>query len=102
MDLAVVVVLDPGQRRLVQKSQCEVGHVLEHGEQPTLDGTPEHLLLAVLVGRIWKNCLVQDAEPRQSFDNLRGGHSSTIVAHSCAREPPVLERLRGAVSEGMW
>ena len=49
VDLAVGLVLDPGLRRLVEERQRQIGHVLQHGDQPALDRTPERLLLGVLV-----------------------------------------------------
>ncbi len=48
--LAVVVLLDPGLRRLVEPGQGEIVDRLEHGHQSALDRCPEHLLLAVLIG----------------------------------------------------
>ena len=50
VELAIVLVLDPSLRRLIEECEGEIGHVLEHGDQPALDRSPEGLLLAVLIG----------------------------------------------------
>jgi hypothetical protein len=42
-------VLDPGLRRLVEEGERQIGHVLQHGDEPALDRAPERLLLRVLV-----------------------------------------------------
>src|SRR5208283_5649764 len=44
VDRAVVLVLDPSLRRLVQERQRQVGHTLQHGDEPALDRAPERLL----------------------------------------------------------
>ncbi len=46
---AVVLVLDPGLRGLVEEGEGEVRHVLKHGHQPALDRAPEGLLLGILI-----------------------------------------------------
>src|SRR5580658_6728200 len=61
--LAVIVLLHPGLRRLVEPSHGEIVDALEHGHQPALDRSPEDLLLAVLIGRIRQRGLMNDAEP---------------------------------------
>jgi hypothetical protein len=50
VDLAVVLVLDPGLRRFVEDRKREIGHILQHGDEPALDWAPERLLLGILVG----------------------------------------------------
>ena len=49
VDLAVVLVLDPGLRRFVEGGKREIRHVLQHGDEPALDWAPERLLLGILV-----------------------------------------------------
>ena len=60
VDRAVVLVLDPGLRRLVEERQCQVRHVLQHGDETDLDRAPERLLLGVLVGRVRQCRVMQD------------------------------------------
>src|SRR5271166_4943785 len=43
MSLAVIVMLDPCLRRLVEPDQSEIVDALEHGHQPTFDRSPEGL-----------------------------------------------------------
>ena len=50
VDRAVVLVLDPGLRRLVEEGERQIGHMLQHGDETALDRAPERLLLGVLVG----------------------------------------------------
>jgi len=49
VDRAVVLVLDPGLRRLVEEGERQIGHMLQHGDETALDRAPERLLLGVLV-----------------------------------------------------
>ena len=49
VDRAVVLVLDPGLRRLVEERQRQIGHMLQHGDEPALDRAPERLLFRILV-----------------------------------------------------
>ena len=58
---SVVVLLDPGLGCLVEPAQGEIVHTLEHGHQPAFDRCPENLLLAVLIGRVGKCCLMKNA-----------------------------------------
>src|SRR5258705_8180433 len=60
MDLAVVLVLDPGLRRLVEDRKREIRDILQHGDQPPLNRTPERLLFGILVGAVGQRCLGQD------------------------------------------
>ena len=46
VDLAVVLVLDPGLRRLVEEGEREIGQVFQHGDQPALDRTQNASCLA--------------------------------------------------------
>src|SRR5467141_4590701 len=86
MDLAVVLVLDPGLRRLVEDRKREIGDILQHGDQPPLNRTPERLLFGILVGAVGQRCLVQDAEPREPFGDLGGRHGRAVVAQAGARQ----------------
>ena len=51
----------------LRKAEREVGHVLQHGDQPALDRAPEGLLLGVLVGAVGQRGLVQDAEAGEAL-----------------------------------
>jgi len=94
MKLAIVLVLRPGLGRLVEHGEREVRHVLQHGDQPAFDRAPERLLLGVLIGAVRQRGLVQDAEPSQTFGDLRRRHRSAVVAQRGARQAALLERLR--------
>src|SRR4029450_3020761 len=58
MDLVVVLVLGPGERRLVEFGEAQIGHMLEHGHQPAFNRGPEDLDLGVLRWAIWKRRLL--------------------------------------------
>ena|SRR5437879_9803484 len=47
--LGVVVLLGPSLRRRVEDGESEIGHMLQHGDQATLDRAPECFLLGVHV-----------------------------------------------------
>jgi len=79
--LAIVVLLHPGLRRLVEPDQGEIVDALEHGHQPALDRSPEYLLLAVGIWAVRQRCLMKDAEPGETFGDLGGGHGRAVVAH---------------------
>ena len=93
VELAVVVVLDPGLRRLVENGQRQIGHVLQHGDQPALDGAPECLLLCVLIRAVGQRGLVQDAEPGEALGDLGRRHCGAVVAQRRAWQTALLERL---------
>ena len=99
VDLAVVLVLDPGLGRLVEGRKREVGHVLQHGDQPALDRAPERLLLGILVRAVGQRGLVQDAEPGETLGDLGGRHGCAIVAQAGTRQAALLERLRQAMGD---
>ena len=101
VDLAVVLVLDPGLRRLVQERPGQVGHMLQHGDQPALDRPPERLLLGILVRAIRERRLVQDAEPGQPSRDLGGGHGGAVVAQRRTRQAALLERLAQAMGDDL-
>jgi hypothetical protein len=93
VDASVVLVLDPGLRRLVQEGERQIRHMLQHGDKAALNRAPERLLLGVLIRRVRQCRLVQDAEPGEALTDLGGGHRSAIVAQGRARQPALLERL---------
>src|SRR5215471_13037790 len=97
VNLAVVLVLDPRERGLVQEREREIGHMLEHGQEPTFNGGPEGLLLPILVGRIRKRSLVQDTETAKRFRDLGRGHGLSTIAHSRAWQAALLESLGEAM-----
>ena len=99
--LAVVVLLDPRLRRLVEPGQGEVVDALEHGHQPALDRCPKNLLLAVLVGGVRECRLMKDTEPGETFADLGGRHRTAVVAHRGARQAALLHRLRQTVRNGL-
>jgi hypothetical protein len=96
---AVVLVLAPGLRGLIEEGEGEVGNVLQHGDQPAFDRPPERLLLGVLVRTIRKRRVVQDTEARQALADLCGGHGGAVVAQGRARQATLLERLGQAVRD---
>ena len=49
VDLVVILAVDPYLGRLVELLQRQVCAAFEHGQQPTLDLPPQHLLLPVLI-----------------------------------------------------
>jgi hypothetical protein len=57
VDLAVVLVLAPGLCRFVEDRKREIGHILQHGDEPALDRAPERLLLGILVNMFCKTYL---------------------------------------------
>src|ERR1700687_1199773 len=99
VSLAVVVLLDPGLRRLVEPAQGEIVDALEHGHQSALDRSPENLLLTVLIGRIRQRRLMKNAEPGETFADLGRRHCAAVVADGSARQAALLHRLRQAVRD---
>src|SRR6516162_5557323 len=57
--LGIVVLLYPRLRRLIERGQGQVRHMLQHGHQAAFDRAPEGLGFSVLVRAISKCCLVQ-------------------------------------------
>ena len=85
--LAVIVLLHPGLRRLIEPGEGEIIHTLEHGHQPALDRSPQNLLLAVNVWRIWQRRLMKDAEPGETFGDLGRRHSTHMSSIAARRLP---------------
>ena len=99
VDRAVVLVLDPGLGRLVEERQCQVGDVLQHGDEPAFDRTPERFLFTVLRWCIRKGRVVQNPEAREAFADLGRRHRRAVVAQGRARQATLLERLGEAVRD---
>jgi len=78
---AVVFHLDPRLGRVVELAQRQVGHALEHWQEPALDLAPEVFLLPVLVRGVRQGRLVEDAQPRQPLGGLGRQHGAAVVAH---------------------
>jgi hypothetical protein len=97
MELAVVLVLGPRLGSLVELSKAQIVHLLEHSHQSAFDGGPKDLDLRIGGWRIGKSCLLQDAEPCQTFNNFRRGLSRAVIAKARAREPALLEGLGKAM-----
>ena len=97
--LAVIVLLNPGLRRLVEPGQGEVIDTLEHGHQPAFDRCPENLLLAVWHRGIWQRGLMKDAEPGETFGDLDRRHRAAVVAHGGTWQAALLHRLRQTVRD---
>ena len=94
MDFAIVFMLDPCLCGLVEHSKTEVRYVLEHRHQSALDRSPQVLDLAVSLRGIRQRGLLHDAEPSETFCELRRRHGGAVVAQSCARQAALLKALR--------
>src|SRR6266566_885167 len=101
MDLAIILILHPGLRRLVENRKCEIGDILQHGDEPPLDRPPKRLLLGILIRAIWQCSLVQDTEAGETLGYLGGRHGGAIVAQSGARQAALLERLRQTMGDDL-
>src|ERR1700688_1038273 len=89
--LGIVVLLAPRLRRLIERGQGQVWHMLKHGHQAAFDRAPEGLGFSVLVRTISKCCLVQDAEACEPLCDLGGGHRCAVVAQRRARQAALPE-----------
>lgn len=95
----MVLVLDPGLGGGVEQVEGEELLALEHGQEATLDLSPEGLLLAILLGRIRQRRMVRDAEPLEALGGLGGEHGGAVVGEQCARQAALLERLAETVNQ---
>ena len=75
----MVLVLDPGVGRAVEKIEAQLVDPLEHGDQPPFDMAPNALLLTVLIRRIGNGRLMQNAQRVQTILELFGHHGGAVV-----------------------
>ena len=81
---AVVLDLHPRLGRFVEKRERQLGDALEHRHEPTLERSPERLLLAVLVGAVGKRPLVDDSQAQEPFGDFLGHHRRAVVGQERA------------------
>ena len=96
---SVVVPLDPSLGGGVQQRQGQLGLSLEHGQEAPLDLAPEGLLLAVLLGRLWKGGVVDDAQSLEALPRLGRQHRGAVVRQQRPGQASLLDRLRQPVAE---
>src|SRR5206468_10272977 len=83
MDLAIILILHPGLRRLVENRKCEIGDILQHGDEPPLDRPPKRLLLGILI-RMWPATYVSVCGAAQYVAQSRFSFSSRGADVLCA------------------
>jgi len=76
---SLVLHLQPGLGRLVQKRKAQLRDSLQHGDESTFDLGEEHLLLAVLVRAVGKRGFVNDTEAGKALFDFIGSHRRAVV-----------------------
>ena len=101
MGPAMVILLHPGLRGLVEEGEPQGGDVPEQLDQASLQLGPEDLLLPVLIRRIRQRRLVHDAEPGEALPGLGRQHRGAVVGEQRPGESPLEQGLREPVHQAL-
>src|SRR3990172_11492044 len=96
---SLVLHLQPGLGRLVQKRKAQLRDSLQHGDESTFDLGEEHLLLAVLVRAVGKRGFVNDTEAGKALFDFIGSHRRAVVGEKSPWKSALHEGLTLSVDE---
>ena len=96
---AVVLDLRPRLGRFVQEVERQLGHAVEHPQEPPLKCAPERLLLAILIRAVGKRAFLDHAQAQQTLGDFLGHHRGAVIGQQRTGQAPFLDRLGEPVHE---